>query len=587
VAEYAAASSGSGARVALFEDIRHDLGRLREIAQVASRHGFGPSLRRVPLLTRFASSAGADEADSPPGERFASMLEELGPTFVKLGQILSTRGDLLPPEFTQPLARLQDQVPPFPFDDVKRQIERELGGPVDELFDDFAPQPLASASMAQVHTATLKGTDTEVVVKVLRPGIDEQVRGDASFLVVLAQLLERLVEEASHYQVGSLAEEFEEGLSRELDLHAEARNLQAFRSLNEGREGVHVPFIVSDLCSQRVITMERIFGRRITDLVEDGDPARAQRIVERLVMLGYEHFYVDGLFHADPHPGNVLVTDDDNIAFIDFGLVGRVSRGTQDRMLLVIVALSLRDADSLARLLIRVGEAEGRVPLHAFRDAIARLLDRYLGLNVADINSSQVLADLVELSTNYGLRMPREFALLSKASIAIEGIVRTLHPGLNPSVQMAERSRELLLERMDPRDLTGSGLRTALQLGVLLQELPLQASQTLMDLERGNLQVRIVSEELDRLEHHLRGLGMTVFGGLLASALTLGGIYVLARYEATFMGVPILPAVAFLGAGAMFGVAFFWFLTGGRLPKVSLASLVRGRGRRRRRRDDA
>ncbi len=145
----------------------------------------------------------------------------------------------------------------------------------------------------------------------------------------------------------------------------------------------------------------------------------------------------------------------------------------------------------------------------------------------------------------------------------------------------------LLLERMDPRDLTGSGLRTALQLGVLLQELPLQASQTLMDLERGNLQVRIVSEELDRLEHHLRGLGMTVFGGLLASALTLGGIYVLARYEATFMGVPILPAVAFLGAGAMFGVAFFWFLTGGRLPKVSLASLVRGRGRRRRRRDDA
>jgi ubiquinone biosynthesis protein len=574
--------------VALFEDIRHDLGRLREIAQVASRHGFGPSLKRVPLLTRFAPKHKARTATAPPGERFASMLEDLGPTFVKLGQILSTRGDLLPPEFTRPLARLQDQVPPFPFDEVKEQIERELGGDLDALYDDFDPVPLASASMAQVHTATLKGEDTQVVVKVLRPGIDEQVRGDASFLVVLAQLLERLVEEASHYQVGSLAEEFEEGLSSELDLQAEARNLKAFRALNEGREGVHVPFVVDALCSRRIITMERIFARRITDLADDGDAERSRRIVERLVMLGYEHFYVDGLFHADPHPGNVLVTDDDKIAFIDFGLVGRVSRGTQDRMLLVIVALSLRDADSLARLLIRVGEAEGRVPLHAFRDAIGRLLDRYLGLNVADINSSQALADLVELSTAYGLRMPREFALLSKASVAIDGIVRTLHPGLNPSVQMAERSRELLIERMDPRDITGSGLRTALQLGILLQELPLQASQALMDLERGNLQVRIVSEELDRLEHHLRGLGMTVFGGLLASALTLGGIYGLARHEATFMGVPVLPAVAFLVAGTLFGIAFFWFLTGGRLPKVSVTSLVRsrGRGRRRRRRED-
>lgn len=547
-----------------------------------SRHGFAPTLRRIPLVAKLLPAGEDPESNVPAPERFCSMLEELGPTFVKVGQILSTRSDLLPPAFTAQLSKLQDQVPPFPFAEAKAQVEREFGRPLDELYDHFEERPLASASMAQVHRARLKGSDDEVVVKIQRPGIAEQVAADASILVLLAQLLELIVEEASHHHAVDLAEEFEDGLRNELDFSLEAKNLKAFAAFNRHRAGVHVPDLVEDLSGRTVLTMEFVRGRRITELLNEGDTERTHTIVERLVKTAYEHFFVDGMFHGDPHPGNLLVTESGDIAFIDFGLMGRVARGTQDRMLLVLLALSLRDADTLSRLLVRVGEVSDRIVLSEFRDAIAKLLDRYLGLSVGEVNSSEALTELLDLSARFGVRMPREFALLSKASVAIEGVVRTLHPGLNPSRWMAERTEALLVERLDPRNLKGGGLRTALQLGVVMQELPLQLSQTLLDLERGNLTVRMEADALERLERDMRGLGMTVFGGLLASALTLSGFYGLLRYDWRVLGVPVLPALAFLGAGVMFGVAFTWFLTGGQLPKLSATAIV-GRllGRRR------
>lgn len=567
--------------MSLFGEIRHDLGRLRQIARVAGKHGFAPTLRQLPGLRRVTKNVeearGAD--DAPVHERFCAMLEELGPTFVKLGQILSTRTDLLPPAFTDELSRLQDQVPPFPFDAVRTQVERELNRPLEELFASFDDKPLASASMAQVHAATLPGGE-EVVVKVQRPGIGAEVHADASMLVVLAQLLEAVVEEASTYQVKDLAQEFEIGLAGELDFSLEARNLQAFAKLNEEREGIHVPRFHRELSGRTVLTMERIRGRRITELKPDRE--RAAEITERLVMLNYEHIFVDGMFHADPHPGNVLVDEDGDLCFIDFGLMGRLARDTQDRMITLMLAVTLRDADTLARLLVRIGETPERVNLGAFRDSIRRLLDRYIGLTVAEVDTSGALADLVDLSTRYGLRMPRELALLSKTSVTIDGIVRELHPSFDPSIPLAERSRELLLERLDPRKAAGGGIRAALQAFLLVQELPMQLSQAMLDLERGQLQVSMVSADLAHLDRNLRGLGMTVFGGLVASASLLGGFYVLARYEWEMFGVPMLPAVAFTLAGVTFGIAFTWFLTGGRLRKISVAGFF-GRliGRRR------
>jgi ubiquinone biosynthesis protein len=553
----------------LFDGIGEDLTRVREIVGVMRKHGFAPTLRRIPLVTRLVKAREGEEEDAGTApQRFCRMLEELGPTFVKVGQILSTRQDILPPAFTEELSRLQDQVPPFAFEDVKKMIESELGKPTSELFDDLCEEPLASASMAQVHCATLPSGE-EVVIKVQRPGIEDRVRADASILVLLSQLLELIIEEASAYRAKDLAEEFEKGLVAELDFTHEAENLKTFRALNRDREGVHIPKLYESHSSRRVMTMERIRGRRITALADDEAELR-EKIVERLVLVNFDHIFADGVFHGDPHPGNVFITDDGNIGFIDFGLMGRVARETQDHLLMLMIAIALRDSDTLARLMVRIGDAQKRVDLLAFRTQIHSILDRYLGLTVREVDTAAVTQDLIELSQRFSIRMPPEFAILSKASVSIDGIVRQLHSDWDPSKKLIARSEELLLERVDPRNLKGGGMRTALQLAMLAKELPLQLSQIFLDLEKGQLELKLNSEALDELNGNLRGLAMTIFGGFLAASFLLGGFYVLARYEWYLLGVPMLPAVAFTMAGGVFGVAFTWYLTGGRFRKISL-----------------
>lgn len=548
------------------------LGRLREITAVMARHGFAPALRRMPLVRSLIPEAADAPSKKPAADRFASMLEDLGPTFVKLGQILSTRGDLLPPDFIVALSRLQDQVPPFAFGDVRIQIQRALGKTPEELFAFIDEVALASASMAQVHAARLHSGE-DVVIKVQRPGIEEQVKRDAEMLVVLAQLLELVVEEARRYRASDFVREFQDALNTELDFTIEARNLRAFAHANKDRAFVHVPRAYPEMCGRTVIVMERIRGKRITDCA----PADAASIIEGLVETAFEHVFVDGLFHGDPHPGNLLVTTDGRLAFIDFGLVGRVSREAQDRLLMLLLALSLRDADTLARLIVRLGESETRVEIAQLRAAVTKLVDRYFGLTVAEVSTASVFSDLVDLSLRFGVRLPREFAILSKASVSIEGIVRTLHPGFDPSVIITKRAEALLLERIDPRQWKAGGLRTALQLGLLIQEIPLQLGQALMDLERGQVQVVVKSPDLDGLQNALRGLGMTIFGGAIAASSIFVGFDVLARAGVGAVEAPLIAAGLFILAGGCFGVSFAWYLTGGRLPKLNLATLFRRR----------
>lgn len=552
-------------------------GRLSEIAGVMSRHGFAPTMQTMPIVRSFAKDDDVARRNKPVPERFAAMLEDLGPTFVKLGQILSTRADLLPPDFIAALSRLQDQVPPFSVDEVRRTLAEAWGVPVSDHFASFDETPLASASMAQVHAGVLKD-GSDVVVKVQRPDIGEQVKNDSEILVVIAQLLERVIEEASTYRAVDLVSEFKDALAQELDFRREAKNLEAFANNNAGRPGIRAPRFHPALSGRTVLVMERIHGVRITDIA--ADPVRSAKVIERLVEVAFEHVFVDGLFHGDPHPGNLLVDDDDNIAFIDFGLVGRVSREVQDKMLMLLLALSLRDVDTLARLVIRLGDVEGRIGIAPFRAAIGKLLDRYFGLAVGDMSTAAVLTDLIDLSTRFGVRLPREMAILSKASVSIDGIVRALHPRFDPSTTVARRAEELLRNRLDPRSLEGGGLRTALQLALVVQELPMQLGQVLLDFERGQVQVVVKSDALDQLNSTLRGVGMTVFGGILCGSLVLAGFLTLDASGLMQARAGVLALAAFATAGGVFGVAFGWYVTGGRLPKITIARLLGNRLRR-------
>jgi ubiquinone biosynthesis protein len=555
-------------------DNREDLARLREIASLMSAYGFASAVEKIPLLKRFSSRLVKKQESLPPGERFAQFLEKLGPTFIKVGQILSTRQDLLPQDFTQPLSRLQDDAPAFGSDQAKQLIEAELKESIPKLFLEFSDEPMASASMAQVHAAKLLD-GRHVVVKVQRPGIENQVRTDAAILVVVAQLLERIVMEARDHHAAGLAKEFKDALHQELDFRIEAKNLQTFAKLNQHREGIHVPFLVPEYSTSRIMVMEKIEGFRITDQITNTSKEVREKRIERLIALTFDHIFVDGFFHGDPHPGNILVTEKGDLAFIDFGLMGKVPRESQDRILLLNLALSLQDADVVSKLIVRIGDPDDRVVMNDLRSAVRGLLDRYMGARVGDVNASQALSDLIELSTRFGVQMPPSFAILSKATVAIEGIVRSQHAGFDPIPLLKEKSKGLLLERIDPRQAKAGGLRTLLHVTLLMQELPLQLGQTLLDMERGQVRIEMVSEDLKRLERNIRGLGMTVFGGLMSCALILGGIYALSKYDWRILGIPALPTIAFSLSGILFGVAFSWFITGGSTPRFRIRKLFK------------
>lgn len=533
------------------------LARLSQIATILTKHGF-------------ASQFESKNNRKPAPIRFCELLEDLGSTFIKIGQLLSTRSDLLPPDFIQALSRLQSEAPAFSFESAKAQIEKSLKKPVSELFRELDPKPLASASVAQVHRAVLH-TGEEVVVKILRPGIREQVREDSALLLKVMQILEWFVQEAFDFKASDLVGELSRSLAGELDFKNEAKNLMAFAALNAGRPMVKVPKLYLELSSSEILTLEYIQGRFI-DSYRD-QPEKAAKLLESLLELEFLQVFSDGLFHADPHPGNILVTPEGQIAFIDFGVLGHLGRDHQDRLLAILMALALRDPDTLARQLIYLGNPPGRVNIQRFKEAIRGLLDQYGGLSISHIEAGSILSDMLAAAFEFQIRLPKEFALLTKMTVTLEGIVRLLHPDLNVSGRLAEHAKTLFFDRLDPRNFKGTGLKAALQLAMLSQDLPAQVNQTLSDLERGEVQIRVASEDLVRLERTLKVLSLSVMTGFLSLGTVLGGFYVLDRYSQFSLLLWGMTAIL-----NVFVVACIF--ARGRLPKISLRFLNKKKGSR-------
>ena len=487
----------------------------------------------------------------PAAERFCDLLEELGATFIKIGQLLSARSDLLPPDFIKALSRLQSSAPVFDFKHAKIDAK---------LFKEIDPKPLASASVAQVHRAVLH-TGEQVVIKILRPGIREQVREDTGLMLKIMQVLEWLIQEAFDFQARELALELSRSLMEELDFRNEAKNLQAFAVLNADRPKVKVPKLYPELCTAEMLVIEHIEGKSIAEYKDD--PKRGAELLENILELEFLQVFSDGLFHADPHPGNILITPEGQIAFIDFGAMGRLARDHQDRLLAILIALSLRDPDTLARQLIYLGNPPQRVNIQRFKEAIRRLLDQYAGLSISNIEAGSILSDMLLAAAEFQIRLPKEFALLTKMTVTLEGLVRLLHPGLNVSNQLAEHAKTLFFDRIDPRNFKGTGLKAALQLAMLSQDLPAQVNQTLSDLERGEVQIRVASEDLVRIERALRILALSLLTGFASMAMILGGFYVFEKH-------PNFSVVLWCFTALNNLLAAGWIFAGGKIPKISL-----------------
>jgi ubiquinone biosynthesis protein len=549
-----------------------NLARLREITVIVGRRGFGGVLDRARVFQ--ALGFRPKEADTAPepvltgAQRFRLMLSDLGPTFVKLGQVLSSRPDILPPDVVQELSLLQDQVPALPMEHVTRTIEAGLGRKMSELFASFDEEPLASASIAQVHGArTLAGDD--VVVKIQRPDIADRIAADLDLLYYLAQFMERIVEETGISTPTGIVEEFEKSLKSELDFLNEANNIRQFHHYSVGRDFVRIPKVYDALTCRTVLTLERFRGEKISNLegAKFDREAAAKNLIEGL----FAQLFIDGFFHGDPHPGNLFVLEGNRIGLVDFGLVGRLSHSMQETVIILCLAIALKDPDTVARLLYKNGIPDERVNLWQMRSEIAEIIDRHINLTLKDISSTVLAQDILQLAIRYRIKVPKDYAVLIKTAITIEGVVRKLYPELDILEMATPYAKRLLSDRMSPKGASGVALRTVLQAQTVAAELPMQLSQILLDMEAGRFSVELRSNEIPKLIQAVRWLGMVVFMGLISGALIVGSFIALsARTTTGTEGTPVLAILAMISAGAIFTGALFSTLLAGRFRKIRI-----------------
>jgi ubiquinone biosynthesis protein len=553
-----------------------DLNRLRQIAAAVARHGFGAYLARSRLrevLGRDAPVAGEGEPLPADGRdaaaRFRALLAELGPTFTKLGQLLSTRPDFLPAAWIEELEKLQDDCPPIPVSEVRAEIERGMGKPVAALFASLDEAPLASASIAQVHLATTHGGE-RVVVKVQRPDIRARVESDLALLYYLATLLEAVVEETGVHTPTGIIEEFERTVNEELDFSNEARNATAMGEAARGRDFLVIPRVHPELSSATVLTLDYVDGTKVSEVTPEKG-FDLEKIARNVIEAAFRQLFEDGLFHGDPHPGNILVLPGNRIALLDFGLVGRLSRVQQEALVTLIVAVALRDPESVARVINRIGVPDAHTPIAEFRDDIRGILDRYIGLKLDEIRTATLLRDLLDLAVRHRIRIPKEYAVLAKASITIEGIVRRLYPRLDVLEVGLPYAKELLLARFNPTDASSTLMKSLLKIQGLAEDVPAQLTQILVDLEGGKFRVNVHSEDLERVGGHVRAIGVLLFMGMIASALTVGGLVVLG-----LAGTTAWPGWAAIGlAGLLTGLAGIYHYVTIRVRKISLLRWLR------------
>ena len=503
-----------------------DLRRSAEIIQAAIKYGFGPTLSRAKLLEKFGvSGAEAKESSGTPAPvRFRMMIDSLGPTFVKFGQILSTRPDILPKEWIEELSRLQDDVSPMPFSHFSTELQKGLGKNASDLFSSVDETPLASASIAQVHRAvTLDGR--QVVLKVRRPEIRERVRADMDILRYLAIALQATVEEAGIYNPEGIVVEFEKTINAEMDFRVEAHNIERFAENFAGSQSLVVPTLLPELCAENVLCMEYIDGIKITEV---GDNFDRDTLARNLLEAAFKQVYEDGFFHADPHPGNILALSDNRIALLDFGQVGDLTKMQKELIISLSLAIALRDSESIARIIYRSAKSEKRIKLARLRIDIENMLDKYIDMDISSVKTGTLLAELVEVAAREQLRLPPEYTMLAKGSVTIEGLVRTLAPNLNIGMTIKPFAQKLLAGRYAADSFPEALLKFGMRLYSLMQDIPLQLDQVVSDIEEGRFNVHITGEDIGKAAKNIRHAAFTLGGAIVSGALLVGGFVCIA-----------------------------------------------------------
>ncbi|OAT80366.1 ABC1 kinase family protein [Desulfotomaculum copahuensis] len=520
--------------------------RYREIANVLVRHGFGYLAQQFGLAEftgpRREHAGSREQPSLSPAERVRLVLEELGPTFIKLGQVLSTRADLLAPEYIRELEKLQDRVPPFPFAQVRERIQMELGQPLEEIFTSFDPVPLAAASIGQVHRATLAGGQ-EVAVKVERPGTEKTLSTDIEILYDVARLVDRHGPWREFYRWEEMVEEFERTVREEIDFVREGRHADTFRHQFAGDPTVYFPAVHWDYTTSKVLTLEYVEGVKLNALAEPAGQGIDRRLVaRRLTDALLKQILLHGFFHGDPHPGNLAALSGDRVLFMDFGIVGRLDENLQEQIGNLVLGLVRRSTPQV----LRAVESLGVLPPHVDREMLHRDIDalreKYYEVPLGEISLAESMSDVMTVAFRHRIRVPAQFTLLVKTLVTLDGVAVQLDPGLSIIELARPFGRRLLARRFSPEGLQRLIVEHLEDYHHLFTHLPRRLDRVLDQAGRGEIRIKTVNPEMSRIAGRLNAMVNRLVLGILLGSLIVGSSLLVGRGYTVFWGLPLAEA---------------------------------------------
>ena len=535
------------------------LNRFRRIITVLLKYGFGDVLELLKIdqyveaglkMISKKQTVRVEKLGRPEGFRMA--LEELGPTYIKLGQILSTRPDLIPIDFLNELTKLQDKVPPFPFRSVEKIIEAELGFSLETLFARFDEKPLASASIGQVHRAQLKSGET-VAVKIQRPGIQRVIEIDLEIMLYLATLLEHHVEEIALHRPVTIVEEFARTLEKELDYLLEASNMERVALNFVDDPNIVIPNIHRDFSTSKVLTAEFIDGIKVSEIEKLENAGLNRRIItDRGADVLLKQIFDHGFFQADPHPGNIFVLPGNVICLIDFGMVGSVDRKTREIFVDLIDSVVRRDASQTAEVFLQLTDWDDAPNRRRFEKDVADFMDRHLYRPLKDVRVGKLLHQLLELSSRYRLRIPPDIFLMMKALTTIEGVARMLDPDFEMIAKTAPFVKRLMLGRFTPQRISGELYRIAADMMRFGEQFPKDLLEITRLIRQQKLQINIENPGLERtLSTHDQISNRISFSVIIASLIIGSALIVISEIPPLFYGISLIGIILFLAAAIM------------------------------------
>ncbi len=537
-----------------------NINRIRHIVNVFLKHGFGQVIEQVnlqrfiPLRNRikYFARRQKEERHTIPS-RLRMSFSELGPSFIKFAQMLSTRPDLITSEYADEFKKLQDKVPPFPVDIARRTIESEFDISIDDVFLGFENTPLAAASIAQVHSATLQSGE-QVIVKVQRPDIKETIETDLAILSTIARLMIRYIPESKLFDPEGIVEEFARTVRKELDFVTEAKNAGRFKRNFEGNEFIHIPQVFPDFLSQKVLVMERIEGVRIDDLkgIEESGADRRD-LAKRGVDAYFKMIFEDAFFHADPHPGNIFVMPDGRIGLMDFGIVGSLQPEIVDNIARAFLAVLNKKFDKLVDLYIELGLVNEEVDIDAFkkelRSDLFYLLEPLYDMSISEVNFPKYLEAMTHLVIKHGLKVPTELLLMNRTILIVDNIGRQLDPNFNLMSAAEPYAAKLVKKRLSPERIINKAGDNITEIADLLVDTPKQMNRLMRKALRDEMQLKIDPIGMDKLITDIdRSSNRLAFSIVVAAIIVGSSMLVQSNIGGTIFGLSTVGAIGFLVA---------------------------------------